>query len=130
MPKINLIYLLALILLFIAFASAQTVYITKTGAKYHSAGCSYLKKSSTPIELNDALNNGYSACSRCKPVGSEIIKSNSEDKKENAPPSSTTTPQTKKKETTSKTRCIAITKKGTQCKRTAAAGSNYCWQHK
>lgn len=27
-------------------------------------------------------------------------------------------------------RCAAITKKGTQCKRTAAKGSIYCWQHK
>ena len=28
------------------------------------------------------------------------------------------------------TRCQAITKKGTQCKRNAQAGSSYCWQHK
>jgi hypothetical protein len=26
-------------------------------------------------------------------------------------------------------RCQATTKKGTQCKRSASAGSNYCWQH-
>ena len=26
-------------------------------------------------------------------------------------------------------RCQAITKKGTQCKRTAVSGSRYCWQH-
>ena len=26
-------------------------------------------------------------------------------------------------------RCQATTKKGSQCKRTASAGSNYCWQH-
>lgn len=26
-------------------------------------------------------------------------------------------------------RCQAITKKGTQCKRTASPGSKYCWQH-
>jgi hypothetical protein len=26
-------------------------------------------------------------------------------------------------------RCQATTKKGTQCKRSAKAGSNYCWQH-
>lgn len=25
--------------------------------------------------------------------------------------------------------CAATTKKGTQCKRNAAAGSSYCWQH-
>ena len=27
-------------------------------------------------------------------------------------------------------RCMATTKKGTQCKRSAARGSHYCWQHK
>jgi len=27
-------------------------------------------------------------------------------------------------------RCQATTKKGTQCKRNASAGSKYCWQHK
>lgn len=27
-------------------------------------------------------------------------------------------------------RCQATTKKGTQCKRNAAAGSKFCWQHK
>lgn len=26
-------------------------------------------------------------------------------------------------------RCMATTKKGTQCSRNAKAGSNYCWQH-
>lgn len=28
-----------------------------------------------------------------------------------------------------KQRCQATTKKGTQCKRSARAGSSYCWQH-
>ena len=27
-------------------------------------------------------------------------------------------------------RCIAITQKGTRCKRKAEKGSSYCWQHK
>jgi hypothetical protein len=40
----------------------------------------------------------------------------------------------KRKKTTTKTqnysgRCLGTTKKGTQCKRKAASGSNYCWQH-
>ena len=34
-----------------------------------------------------------------------------------------------KKETVS-TQCAATTKKGTRCKRTAKAGSSYCWQHR
>lgn len=27
-------------------------------------------------------------------------------------------------------RCLATTKRGTQCKRSASSGSNYCWQHR
>ena len=45
----------------------QTVYITKTGKKYHTATCRYLSKSKIPISLKDAKANGYTACSVCKP---------------------------------------------------------------
>lgn len=44
-----------------------TVYITKTGAKYHQGSCSYLRKSSIPIGKRDAVSSGYTACSRCNP---------------------------------------------------------------
>ena len=47
--------------------STRTVYITGTGKKYHSAGCRYLKKSSTPISLKDAKARGYTPCSVCNP---------------------------------------------------------------
>lgn len=43
-----------------------TVYGTKTGSKYHRAGCSYLK-SSIPMSLEDAKRKGLSPCSRCNP---------------------------------------------------------------
>ena len=44
-----------------------TVYITRTGAKYHRAGCRYLKKSCIPISLNEAKQRGYTPCSVCGP---------------------------------------------------------------
>lgn len=44
----------------------QTVYITRTGAKYHRAGCRYLSKSCIPINLSDAKQN-YTPCSVCNP---------------------------------------------------------------
>ncbi|MBC5648901.1 hypothetical protein [Christensenella tenuis] len=44
-----------------------TVYITNTGAKYHTGSCSYLKKSKHAISLDDAQAQGYSPCSRCSP---------------------------------------------------------------
>lgn len=43
-----------------------TVYITRTGSKYHRAGCSYLRRSSIPIDLEEAKGR-YGACSRCSP---------------------------------------------------------------
>lgn len=43
-----------------------TVYVTKTGSKYHRAGCSYLRSSSRPIPLS-AAKRSYSPCSRCNP---------------------------------------------------------------
>lgn len=43
-----------------------TVYITKTGQKYHRASCSYLRKSSIPIDLREAKAR-YSPCSKCRP---------------------------------------------------------------
>lgn len=43
------------------------VYITKTGAKYHLAGCSSLAKSQIPISLSDAKDGGYGPCKNCKP---------------------------------------------------------------
>ncbi len=44
-----------------------TVYITKTGEKYHTGKCSYLKKSKIEISLEDAVDQGYDPCSRCNP---------------------------------------------------------------
>lgn len=43
---------------------SETVYITRTGSKYHKAGCSYLK-SCIPISKRDAIAAGYTPCSRC-----------------------------------------------------------------
>lgn len=47
--------------------SGPTVYITKTGAKYHSGGCRCLRKSKIPISLENAKKRGYDPCGICKP---------------------------------------------------------------
>jgi hypothetical protein len=58
------------LLLFLANVSYSQddpiIYVTKTGTKYHSAGCSYLKKSAIPMKLSEA-SVSYSPCSRCNP---------------------------------------------------------------
>ncbi len=43
-----------------------TVYITKTGSKYHEDGCRYLSKSRIPISLDKAMRS-YEPCSVCNP---------------------------------------------------------------
>jgi phosphatidylserine/phosphatidylglycerophosphate/cardiolipin synthase-like enzyme len=48
-------------------ASADTVYITKTGTKFHRAGCRYLARSSIPISRKDAEARGYAPCKVCNP---------------------------------------------------------------
>lgn len=45
---------------------AVTVYVTKTGTKYHRSGCRYLSKSMIPITLDKVMGR-YSPCSVCKP---------------------------------------------------------------
>ena len=45
----------------------KTVYITKTGAKYHNEGCRYLSESKISISLEDAKKKGYTPCGVCKP---------------------------------------------------------------
>jgi len=44
-----------------------TVYITKTGTKYHRDECRYLARSKIPIKKTDAINRGYTPCSVCNP---------------------------------------------------------------
>lgn len=44
-----------------------TVYITKSGEKYHADGCRYLSKSKIPISLSEAKSEGYTPCKVCNP---------------------------------------------------------------
>ena len=45
----------------------QTVYITRTGKRYHRDGCRYLASSKIPISLKDAKARGYTPCKVCHP---------------------------------------------------------------
>lgn len=46
--------------------TATTVYVTKTGSKYHREGCQYLRSSAIAIPLSEAKLR-YDPCSRCNP---------------------------------------------------------------
>jgi micrococcal nuclease len=43
----------------------EIVYITKTGKKYHKAGCGSLSKSMIKISRSEAEARGYGPCKRC-----------------------------------------------------------------
>lgn len=116
-------------------AEAQTVYVTKTGKKYHDEYCQYLSHSKVAIELSKALELGYDACSVCKPVTEVEDAAEAEGEtpvpdKPNAkpaPPAKQAHPAPQKKATVS-SQCSALTKAGTRCKRSAGANGR-CWQH-
>lgn len=91
-----------------ASVKKDVVYTTDTGTKYHKATCRYLKKSKIETTLQKVKAAKYSPCSVCKPGG---------------------TVTTKSKKSSSDGRCSATTQKGARCKRSAASGSNKCWQH-
>ena len=48
-------------------SKSATVYTTKTGKKYHRAGCQYLSKSQIKTTVKEAKANGYTACKVCHP---------------------------------------------------------------
>lgn len=47
--------------------TANTVYIGKTGTKYHRQNCRTLKGKGSPISLSDAKAQNKTACKVCKP---------------------------------------------------------------
>jgi hypothetical protein len=46
---------------------AQTVYVTRTGKRYHREACRYLASSKIPMTLKDAKAHGYTPCKVCRP---------------------------------------------------------------
>lgn len=47
------------------YDATETVYITDTGSKYHQYGCQYLTGSCHAMALDEAVDAGYTPCSRC-----------------------------------------------------------------
>ena len=42
-----------------------TVWVTKTGSFYHMEGCRYLKSKAGSMTQKEAIDKGYSPCSKC-----------------------------------------------------------------
>ena len=108
---------------------AQTVYVTKTGSKFHKGNCRYLHSSKITISLSDAKAKGYTACKVCKPSSSVSPTIKGQDTA-TVKASTKATQKTEPATTTiSSKRCSAITQKGTQCKRMTKSPNGKCWQH-
>jgi micrococcal nuclease len=99
----------------------STVYVTKTGKKYHRAGCRHLARSQIPMTLADAAA-AYGPCSVCKPPVPGTTAAI-------APAGGDSKATSIRKPVATSGRCQATTKKGAQCKRRAQAGVSFCWQH-
>jgi methylphosphotriester-DNA--protein-cysteine methyltransferase len=70
--KKNRLGLIIAVLVLIAgavYAASQdtTVYITRTGEKYHTERCASVRNSKIAVSLGDAVSKGYEPCKRCKP---------------------------------------------------------------
>ena len=98
---------------------SQTVYVTKTGEKYHEDGCRYLSRSKISTTLEDAQKNGYTACSVCKP--SSTIKPGTQ--------KLTPTPAPAPIRKVTSTQCTGMTKANKRCLRKTTNANGRCYQH-
>lgn len=106
--------------------TAQTVYVTKTGSKYHTESCRYLKYSKYAISLSNALAQGYDACLVCRPPHKVTGDTQGTDSTQ-VTPIPTPAPQN---DTIIYRQCSAIAKStGKRCKRITKNISGKCWQH-
>lgn len=94
-------------------ANDDTVYVTKSGKKYHRANCRLLSQNKIALPLPQAqVDRG--PCRLCiasasSAKGALSLQANGK---------------------TVTALCSAKTKNGERCKREAEAGSKYCWQHR
>lgn len=92
---------------------ADTVYVTKSGKKYHRAACRLLSQNKVALPLAQARGD-REACRLC------MNAANASSKTLSLQPENKITPP----------RCLGKTKNGDRCKREAEAGTKYCWQHR
>jgi hypothetical protein len=102
-----------------AISASTPVLVTRTGQKYHRAGCRTLGTGGIPSTLGEASKK-FGPCGICAPPVLGTAAPARLPAVEAPPPPA---PAARSG------RCQAITKKGTQCSRNARAGSSYCWQH-
>lgn len=95
--------------------SAQTVYKTPSGAKYHLSGCRMVKNVSNALSVDNALKQGLMPCKFCRPPFKAVSGIRSKPKPVAG--------------INSQNQCYAKTQKGLRCKRNTRIGNNFCFQH-
>ena len=126
--KKQLLFLSIIFLFLFNNVSAQTVYITKTGAKYHRENCRYLSRSSIAISLANALSDGYTACSVCRPPLKVSITKSNRSSNASARENQSNSKSSSIRRAVS-VQCSATTKAGNRCKRMTKSPNGLCWQH-
>ena len=102
---------------------AQSIYVTKTGEKYHKGSCHFLKNSKKEISFEKAQQLGFTACSVCKPTSLKTKSSSA-----TAVNSFYSAPKSSAQKSSS-TQCTGKTKAGTRCQRMTKASNGRCHQH-
>jgi len=115
--KQKIAFRISLLLCFLCFGligSAQDVYKTPSGKKYHLESCKTVKNVSEKITLQEAADKGLEPCKICKPAALPI-------------------PQNlvnKAKGEANTVQCQGLTKRGTRCKHMTSIADGYCFQHR
>jgi hypothetical protein len=123
------IFFFIILVAVITNVTAQTVYITKTGEKYHKKDCRYLKYSKTEIKLKEAIARAYEACKVCKPtkdIKKATVNTDVRSKGTSITPKIRTVTTTKK---AIASQCTGMTKSGARCKRKTKNVNGRCYQH-
>jgi len=115
-----------LLTLFLAFSvctlTAQKVYKTPSGQKYHTAVCKFVKNVSEELSIAEAQKRGLTPCKECNPNSHQI--SNFTTKNDLGIKSNEV-----KGERQQAIQCKGTTQKGNRCKRMTKNKNGYCFQH-
>ncbi len=107
---------------------ATTVYITKSGTKYHREQCMHLRLSAIEKQLGE-VKDSYGPCGTCKPDRGHAPSYSAPSTKPGAPPSNGLGSGSTPKSTAGTVQCSGMTQQGARCKRTTTNSSGRCYQH-
>ncbi len=126
MKKFRILFLIIVFTCSVS-ARAQSVYITKTGEKYHKETCHYLRYSKIEIPVEKAIELRYDGCLVCKPIKNP--KASSKKSTTHIAPSSSRRVVRSASIKSDSVQCSGTTKSGSRCKRKTTNTSGRCYQH-